>query len=41
MVYDVVVRPDGLVAWASDTTPSPEDVTRAAIITLSVAREVR
>jgi 2-polyprenyl-6-methoxyphenol hydroxylase-like FAD-dependent oxidoreductase len=24
------VRPDGFVAWASDTTPSPEEVTRAA-----------
>jgi 2-polyprenyl-6-methoxyphenol hydroxylase-like FAD-dependent oxidoreductase len=26
----LLVRPDGFVAWASDTTPSPEDVTRAA-----------
>jgi 2-polyprenyl-6-methoxyphenol hydroxylase-like FAD-dependent oxidoreductase len=26
----VLVRPDGFVAWASDTTASPEDVTRAA-----------
>ena len=26
----VLVRPDGFVAWASDTPPSPEDVTRAA-----------
>jgi 2-polyprenyl-6-methoxyphenol hydroxylase-like FAD-dependent oxidoreductase len=26
----VLVRPDGFVAWASDTTPSPEQVTRAA-----------
>jgi 2-polyprenyl-6-methoxyphenol hydroxylase-like FAD-dependent oxidoreductase len=26
----VLVRPDGFVAWASDTTPVPEDVTRAA-----------
>lgn len=26
----LLVRPDGVVAWASDTTPSPEDVTRAA-----------
>ena len=26
----VLVRPDGFVAWASDTTPNPEEVTRAA-----------
>ncbi|MFL5307524.1 MAG: FAD-dependent monooxygenase [Polyangia bacterium] len=26
----VLVRPDGFVAWASDTTPIPHDVTRAA-----------
>ncbi|WP_368666216.1 MULTISPECIES: hypothetical protein [Corallococcus] len=26
----VLVRPDGFVAWASDTTPSPEELTRAA-----------
>jgi 2-polyprenyl-6-methoxyphenol hydroxylase-like FAD-dependent oxidoreductase len=26
----LLVRPDGFVAWASDTTPCPEDVTRAA-----------
>jgi hypothetical protein len=26
----VLVRPDGFVAWASDTTATPEDVTRAA-----------
>ncbi len=26
----LLVRPDGFVAWASDTTPRPEDVTRAA-----------
>jgi hypothetical protein len=26
----VLVRPDGFVAWASDTTPSPDDVTPAA-----------
>lgn len=26
----VLVRPDGFVAWASDATPNPEDVTRAA-----------
>jgi len=26
----LLVRPDGFVAWASDTTPGPEDVTRAA-----------
>ncbi len=26
----VLVRPDGFVAWASDTTPNPADVTRAA-----------
>jgi Aromatic-ring hydroxylase, C-terminal len=26
----LLVRPDGFVAWASDTTPSPEEVTRAA-----------
>jgi 2-polyprenyl-6-methoxyphenol hydroxylase-like FAD-dependent oxidoreductase len=26
----VLVRPDGFVAWASDTTPRAEDVTRAA-----------
>ena len=26
----VLVRPDGFVAWASDTPPSPEGVTRAA-----------
>jgi hypothetical protein len=26
----LLVRPDGVVVWASDTTPSPEDVTRAA-----------
>jgi 2-polyprenyl-6-methoxyphenol hydroxylase-like FAD-dependent oxidoreductase len=26
----VLVRPDGFVAWASDTTASPEEVTRAA-----------
>jgi hypothetical protein len=25
----VLVRPDGFVAWASDATPNPEDVTRA------------
>jgi hypothetical protein len=24
-----LVRPDGFVAWASDTTPDPEEVTRA------------
>ena len=26
----LLVRPDGFVAWASDTTPTPEEVTRAA-----------
>jgi hypothetical protein len=26
----LLVRPDGFVAWASDTTPRPDDVTRAA-----------
>jgi 2-polyprenyl-6-methoxyphenol hydroxylase-like FAD-dependent oxidoreductase len=26
----LLVRPDGFVAWASDGTPSPDDVTRAA-----------
>jgi 2-polyprenyl-6-methoxyphenol hydroxylase-like FAD-dependent oxidoreductase len=26
----LLVRPDGFVAWASDRTPSPEEVTRAA-----------
>jgi 2-polyprenyl-6-methoxyphenol hydroxylase-like FAD-dependent oxidoreductase len=26
----LLVRPDGFVAWASDTTPRPEEVTRAA-----------
>ncbi len=26
----LLVRPDGFVAWASDATPTPEDVTRAA-----------
>ena len=26
----LLVRPDGFVAWASDTTPSPEEVMRAA-----------
>lgn len=26
----LLVRPDGFVAWASDTTPSPEEVTRSA-----------
>jgi hypothetical protein len=26
----LLVRPDGFVAWASDTTPDPEEVTRAA-----------
>jgi hypothetical protein len=26
----LLVRPDGFVAWASDTTPSPQEVTRAA-----------
>ncbi|MCP3099425.1 FAD-dependent monooxygenase [Myxococcus sp. K15C18031901] len=26
----LLVRPDGFVAWASDTTPNPEDITRAA-----------
>jgi hypothetical protein len=26
----LIVRPDGFVAWASDTSPSPEEVTRAA-----------
>jgi 2-polyprenyl-6-methoxyphenol hydroxylase-like FAD-dependent oxidoreductase len=26
----LLVRPDGFVAWASDTTPRPEDVIRAA-----------
>jgi 2-polyprenyl-6-methoxyphenol hydroxylase-like FAD-dependent oxidoreductase len=26
----LLVRPDGFVAWASDTTPSPEEITRAA-----------
>jgi FAD binding domain len=27
----LLVRPDGFVAWASDTTPSPEEVVRASI----------
>jgi 2-polyprenyl-6-methoxyphenol hydroxylase-like FAD-dependent oxidoreductase len=27
----LLVRPDGFVAWACDATPSPEDVTRAAV----------
>jgi hypothetical protein len=26
----LLVRPDGFVAWASDTAPRPEDVTRGA-----------
>jgi len=26
----LLVRPDGFVAWAADTTPAPETVTRAA-----------
>jgi hypothetical protein len=26
----LLVRPDGFVAWASDATPIPEEVTRAA-----------
>lgn len=26
----VLVRPDGFVAWASDTNPSPDEITRAA-----------
>ena len=26
----LLVRPDGFVAWASDTTPALEEVTRAA-----------
>jgi hypothetical protein len=26
----LLVRPDGFVAWASDTTPIPEEVRRAA-----------
>ena len=26
----LLVRPDGFVAWASDTTPGPEEVARAA-----------
>lgn len=26
----LLVRPDGFVAWASDTTPSPGELTRAA-----------
>jgi len=26
----LLVRPDGFVAWASDTTPRPEEVKRAA-----------
>ena len=26
----LLVRPDGFVAWASDTTPGPDEVTRAA-----------
>jgi hypothetical protein len=26
----LLVRPDGFVAWASDTPPSPEEVTRAS-----------
>ena len=26
----LLVRPDGFVAWASDATPNPDDVTRAA-----------
>ena len=26
----LLVRPDGFVAWASDTPPQTEDVTRAA-----------
>ncbi|GMU04529.1 FAD-dependent monooxygenase [Corallococcus caeni] len=29
-VSALLVRPDGFVAWASDTTPKPEEVTRAA-----------
>ena len=29
-LHALLVRPDGFVAWASDTTPSPEEVTRAA-----------
>ena len=27
----LLVRPDGFVAWACDTTPSPEEVARAAV----------
>ena len=26
----LLVRPDGFVAWASDATPNPEEVMRAA-----------
>ena len=26
----LLVRPDGFVAWASDTTPNPDELTRAA-----------
>ena len=34
----LLVRPDGFVAWASDTTSSPEDVTRAAARWFVLAR---
>jgi 2-polyprenyl-6-methoxyphenol hydroxylase-like FAD-dependent oxidoreductase len=29
-LHTLLVRPDGFVAWASDTTPSPKEITRAA-----------
>jgi hypothetical protein len=34
----LLVRPDGFVAWASDTTPDPEEITRAAARWFSTAR---
>jgi 2-polyprenyl-6-methoxyphenol hydroxylase-like FAD-dependent oxidoreductase len=37
----LLVRPDGFVAWASDTTPSPEEVTRAAASWFASPRTAR
>jgi hypothetical protein len=34
----VLVRPDGFVAWASDMTPSPDDVPRAAARWFAISR---
>jgi 2-polyprenyl-6-methoxyphenol hydroxylase-like FAD-dependent oxidoreductase len=35
----LLVRPDGFVAWASDTTPDPEEVTRAAARWFATVRQ--